>query len=80
MKDAVQLSAELGDLLCDILSTESELVTKWVAVAEVIGSDGRRWLRTFWPDRTEPWDGIGMMTVAIDDLRAAEYESKDEDE
>jgi hypothetical protein len=27
---------------------EGEVVTKWIAVADVIDSDGRRYLRSFW--------------------------------
>lgn len=78
MKDPIRLSAELGDKLCEVLSSEGELVTKWVAVAEVIDKDGQRWLRTFWPDDAMPWDSIGMLVTATDDQRQVDWQSKDE--
>lgn len=68
MKTGEQLSDELGGKLCDILVGQREMVTRWVAVAEVIGSDGRRYLRTFWPDGLTRWDGKGMLSCAAEDF------------
>jgi hypothetical protein len=70
VKDAEQLSADLDDRLSDVLAGEGEMVTRWGAVAEVIAPDGKRYLRTFWSDDLSRWDGIGMLTAAMDDLRA----------
>jgi hypothetical protein len=69
MKDPVQLSDDLGSRLCDVLSGEGELVSKWVAVAEVIGPDGKRYLRTFCPEASAPWDQIGMLDAALEQAR-----------
>lgn len=71
MKDPVQLSDDLGSKLCDILSGEDELVSKWAAVAEVIGSDGKRYLRIFSPASAVPWDQIGMLEAALEHSRAS---------
>lgn len=70
MKDPVQLSAELGDKLCTILAPEGEVVTKWIAVAEVIESHGGRALRTFVPDESQAWDNLGMLTAALESSKA----------
>lgn len=69
-RDATQLSSELEDRLCDILVEEDELVAKWYAVAEVIGSDGRRWLRTFCPENSVPWDNLGLLAAASQQVEA----------
>lgn len=67
-KSPLQLSEELGDRLCHLLDGENEMVVKWIAVADVIGPNGKRWLRTFWPDGTTRWDAMGMLSVAMDDF------------
>lgn len=72
MKDPIQLSEELGNQLCGVLAGEGELVSKWVAVAEVIGPDGARYLRTFFPAGATPWDNIGMLSYALNDLESCQ--------
>ena len=67
-KSPIQLSEELNDSLCTLLDGENEMVVKWIAVADIIGPNGKRWLRTFWPDGTTRWDALGMLTVAMDDF------------
>jgi hypothetical protein len=69
VKDPVELSAELGDRLCDILASEGELVTRWVAVAEVIETNGDRSLRTFIPNSATAWDNLGMLTAALENAK-----------
>lgn len=80
MKDPVQLSEDLNDKICDVLNGEGELVSKWVAVAEVIDADGHRWLRTFWPEGATPWDNIGMLSYALDDANAPTWLVEDDAE
>jgi hypothetical protein len=79
-KTPVQLSEELGDKLCDVLGGESEVVVKWLAVADIIGPDGRRWLRTFWPDGMTRWDALGMLSVAMDDFDHLDWVAADDED
>lgn len=69
MKDPVQLSTEVGNRLCDVLAPEGELVTRWVAVAEVIDPNGDRCLRMFIPEGATAWDNLGMLTAALEDAK-----------
>jgi hypothetical protein len=80
VKDPVQLSEDLNDKICDVLNGEGELVSKWIAVAEIIDSDGRRWLRTFWPDGGTDWDNIGMLSYALDDINTPIWLVEDDTE
>jgi hypothetical protein len=68
-KNPTQLSTDVGDRLCDVLAAEGEMVSKWFAVAEVIAADGRRWLRVFCPDDSAPWDNLGLLTAARDQVK-----------
>lgn len=42
-------------------AVEAQLVTKWLVIAEVLDSDGNRYLHTLSSDDLAMWDAMGMM-------------------
>jgi hypothetical protein len=69
--DGAELNTAVGDRLADVLASEDEMITKWLAVVEVVDGDGKRWLRTLTNDGAQPWDNVGLLTFALQWEQAA---------
>ncbi len=65
------LERDLSDAIDNAMRThDGALVTKWVTVVEVIGSDGKpaRWTVT--NDDSPPWDTLSLLDFAAQTQRA----------
>lgn len=69
--DESEINRAVGDRLSDVLAGHDEMITKWLAVVEVVDADGRRWLRTLTNDGATAWDNLGMLTFALQYEQAA---------
>lgn len=66
MSDIHDMRDEIADSLSNAMP--EGLVTKWVAVVEVIDAeDGQRYLYTFDPDGQPEWDSAGLLACAFHD-------------
>jgi hypothetical protein len=57
-------NVRVGDALAAVLSSEGEMVTKWVTVCEVIDTDGTRALRVMADQNATDWDVYGLLNYA----------------
>lgn len=62
--DAVLESLRAG--IEDAFARHGELPTKWVLVAEALGSDGERGLWLSASKDAKPWETLGMMAYAVE--------------
>jgi hypothetical protein len=62
---------KIADALSQVMGSVGEMVTRWVALVEVIDEDGVRALWALAPDDAKAWDTLGM----LDYPRAVEYGS-----
>ena len=49
----------------EALADKREMVTKWTAVVEVIGDDGKRATYTLSADDMTLWDTLGLLTYSL---------------
>jgi len=75
-----QIRDSVGDALAEAVSGESEMVTKWVALVEVMDANGERSAYVMAPDGAKPWDTLGLMTFGIQAEQAAAWSVRDDDE
>jgi hypothetical protein len=69
--DAANLETDLADAIAAVLANhETSMVTKWVALIEVIDSDCERGLWTATSSDAKAWDTIGLLQHAVDIQRA----------
>lgn len=66
-----EIEARLNDAIGQIMREEGEMATRWIALVEVIDSDGERGLRTMTSEDLSAWDSKGLLTQALDVERAA---------
>lgn len=68
-------NSQITDGLTRALAEPGEMLTKYVAVAEVMNADGRFRL-VYSTDGVTPWDCVGMMRWAADHM----YDTEDDDQ
>jgi hypothetical protein len=68
-----EIEAKLNDALAQAVRDEGELATKWICLAEVIGPDGERALRTMASEGLTAWESKGLLSEALDTERAATF-------
>ena len=61
----------VGHSLSDAVQGEGEMVTRWVAVFEVVDSDGKRAAYAIAPEQATAWDTLGLLDYAHGRERAA---------
>lgn len=70
----------VGNALAQAVAGESEMVTKWVALVEVLDADGERSAYVMAPDGAKPWDTLGLLTFAIQVEQANGWTVGDDDD
>lgn len=68
----------VGDALSQVLSGETEMVTRWVAVIETVDADGKRAAYALAPEGAKPWDSLGLLTFGVQLEQAATFDEDDE--
>lgn len=65
-----EIRARFASAISNAMAAEDEMVTKWICLAEAIDDDGRRamWLLT--DTEAKPWDTLGMLTFAVQQIQA----------
>lgn len=64
--DVSAIQRDLNDAIAQVLSRhEISMVTKWVALVEVIDGDGDRGLWALGSEGMTSWDTVGMLTYAV---------------
>lgn len=70
--EGVRIQGKIHDAIADILSKENgSMVTKYVALVEIMEEDGTRQLWTFTNPECRIWDVSGMLAYANDIQHAA---------
>lgn len=69
--DDGQISDAVGARISDVLGSAEEMVTKWLAVVEIVDTEGRRWIRTLTSNEAKAWDNLGLLTFALQYEQAA---------
>jgi hypothetical protein len=54
----------VGNALSAALVGESEMVTRWTAIVEVMDADGERACYLMAPEGAKAWDTLGLLTFA----------------
>ena len=67
MRDAV------GNALSEAAGRSGEMVTRWLACAEVIGADGERALWMTTNENATAWDNLGMLTFMLQTEQAGRW-------
>jgi hypothetical protein len=66
-----KIQDEIGEQLAQIVGRhESGFVTKWVAVVESVGEDGKVGLWLMCGDQMKAWDTLGMLNYALNEEQA----------
>lgn len=71
------VQAAVGDALAEALRQSSEMVTRWVAVIEVVDEDGVRAAYAIAPPEAKPWDTLGLLTFGVQQEQAAAITDED---
>ncbi len=71
MAELEQIRDRVGNALAQALSGESEMVTRWVALIEVMDADGERSAYVMAPDGAKSWDTLGLLSFATQMQQAA---------
>lgn len=74
MADFDQIRDSVGNALAQAVAGEAEMVTKWVALVEVMDAQGERSAYVMAPDGAKPWDTLGLLTFAIQVEQAAGWQ------
>lgn len=56
---------QLQSALASVLAGQGDFITRWVAVVEVIGPDGKRAAWTLRQKGSMPWDVAGLLDYAL---------------
>lgn len=75
MSDDDAIKERISNALSDILGSEGEMVTRWVALVETIDSDGERALWCQTAENAKPWDTLGMLMFAVQQEQAGAVET-----
>jgi hypothetical protein len=78
MSDLRSISESVGNALSEALAGESEMVTRWVALIEVMDANGERAAYSLAPVGSKSWDRLGLLTFAVH-LEQASAVTSDED-
>lgn len=73
MAEFEEIRDSVGNALAEAVSGESEMVTRWVALVEVMDADGKRSLYSMTQHGAKPWDTLGLLTFAIQTEQAAAW-------
>lgn len=65
MSDVDNVRDAVGQAISQAVAGETEMVTRWVALAEVIGPDGERACYCLTPEDARAWDTLGLLTYAV---------------
>lgn len=71
MADFDEIRDGVGNALSQALAGESEMVTRWVAIIEVMDADGERAAYALAPEGAKTWDTLGLLTFGIQMEQAA---------
>jgi hypothetical protein len=63
--DADEVRDRVGDAFSEALSGAGEMVTRWVALVEILDSDGQRAVYALSPPDARAWDSLGLLTYGI---------------
>lgn len=74
MADFEEIRDSVGNALAQAVAGEAEMVTRWVALVEVMGADGDRAAYVMAPEGAKPWDTLGLLTFAVQVEQAAAIE------
>jgi hypothetical protein len=61
----------IGDAFSNVLAGEGEMVTRWVALVEIIDSHGERAVYSMGAPDQRAWDSLGLLDYGIQLERAA---------
>lgn len=73
-----QIRDRVADALSQALAGQAEMVTRWVAIVEVVDASGERAAYAFTPEGAKPWDSLGLLTFGIQLEQAATLDADDE--
>jgi hypothetical protein len=73
-----QIRDSVGNALSQALAAEAEMVTRWVAIVEVMDADGERAAYAMAPEGAKPWDSLGLLTFGIQIEQAASFDGDDD--
>lgn len=66
------IERDLNQAISDVLSRhEKSMVTRWVAMVEIMDENGDRGIWTFTAPEATAWDTLGMLTYGIQMEQAA---------
>lgn len=71
MAEFEEIRDSVGNALSQALAGESEMVTRWIAIVEVMDADGERAAYCMAPAGAKPWDSLGLLTFGVQVEQAA---------
>ena len=71
MAEFSEIRDSVGNALAQAVAGEAEMVTRWVALVEVMDADGGRAAYVMAPDGAKPWDTLGLLTFGVQVEQAA---------
>lgn len=80
MADFDEIRDSVGSAMAQAVAGQSEMVTRWVAVVEVMDADGQRSAYLMAPDGAKPWDTLGLLTFAVQVEQANGWTVGDDDD
>jgi hypothetical protein len=66
-----EIRDRVGDSFSQALSGEGEMVTRWVALVEVLDTDGQRAVYSLASSDAKAWDTLGLLTYGVQLEQAA---------
>lgn len=62
---AQAMRTRIGDGLSAACAESGQMVTRWIAMIEVIDADGERSLWSLSDEDSRPWDALGLLSYGI---------------
>jgi hypothetical protein len=60
-----EVRARVGAAFSDVVSADGAMVTRWVAMVEIIDGEGERAVYALSPSDARAWDSLGLLTYGI---------------
>lgn len=65
MAEYDEIRDSVGNALSQALVGQSEMVNRWVALVEVMDSDGERAVYVMAPEGAKSWDTLGLLMFGV---------------
>lgn len=63
--DGPALEEAIDSAISAALADRGQMVNRWLAMVEVVGTDGSRGMWTFTADGMKRWDALGMLQYGL---------------